>query len=323
MPKSTLFLTLAAAVVVAGVARAQAWPAKPVRWVVPFPPGGSADILARFVAQELPKTLGQNVIVENRPGASAIVGAEHVARAPADGYTLLQGNVGQLTVHPSLYPKLPYDPLRDFAPITVLARVTSVLVVTRSLPVNSVAELVALAKRRPGELNFTASGAGTTTHITGELLKQRAGIEMVFVPYKGGAPAIADTVAGFVQVMVEGLPSALPHVRSGKLKALAVSSKARSPVLPDVPTLDGSGYPGFDMVSWQGLLAPAGTPAAIVERLHMEVVRVLQAPAMRERVAGLGAEVVGNAPTEFAQYLKEETAKWSAVVKRAGIRLEG
>jgi tripartite-type tricarboxylate transporter receptor subunit TctC len=319
---SVIGLAAALAAAFAAPSSAQPYPSKPLRWVVPFPPGGSADILGRMVGQELAKPLGQSVVIENRPGASAIVGAEYVARAAADGYTLLQGNVGQLTVHPSLYSRLPYDPLRDFAPITVLARVTSVLVVTPSLPVKDVAELVALAKRRPGQLNFTASGAGTTTHLTGELLKQRAGIDMVFINYKGGAPALADVMAGFVEVMVEGLPSALQFIKAGKLKALAVTSKTRSPVLPEVPTLDASGYPGFDMVSWQGLLAPAGTPPAAVERLNAEVVKVLKQPEIRDKIAGLGAEAVGNSPAEFARYLREETEKWGKVVRTAGIKLQ-
>ena len=301
---------------------AQAFPSKPVRWVVPFPPGGSADIMGRMIGQELAKTVGQPVVIENRAGASAIVGSEYVARSAPDGYTLLQGNVSQMTIHPALYPKLPYDPLRDFAPVTVLGIVTSVVVVTPSLPVDSVKDLVALAKKRPGQLNYTSSGAGASTHLTGELLKQRAGIAMTHVNYKGSGPALTDVMAGFVEIMFENLPSALPFIRSGKLKVLAVTGKNRSAILPEVPTLAESGFPGFDMVSWQALLAPAGTPRPVIDRLNAEVGRVLRTPEMKEKMSGLGTDIVANSPEEFAQYLRVETAKWSQIVKVSGIRLE-
>jgi tripartite-type tricarboxylate transporter receptor subunit TctC len=301
---------------------AQAYPSKPVRWVVPFPPGGSADIMGRMIGQELAKTVGQPVVIENRAGASAIVGSEYVARSAPDGYTLLQGNVSQMTIHPALYPKLPYDPIRDFAPVTVLGIVTSVVVVTPSLPVDSVKDLVALARKRPGQLNYTSSGAGASTHLTGELLKQRAGIAMTHVNYKGSGPALTDVMAGFVEIMFENLPSALPFIRSGKLKVLAVTGRNRSAILPEVPTLAESGFPGFDMVSWQALLAPAGTPRPVIDRLNAEVGRVLRTPEMKEKMSGLGTDIVANSPEEFAQYLRVETAKWSQIVKVAGIRLE-
>ncbi len=301
---------------------AAAYPTKPVRWVVPFPPGGSADIMGRMIGQELVKAFGQQVVIENRAGASAIVGSEYVAKSAPDGYTLLQANVSQMTIHPSVYPKLPYDPLRDFAPITVLGIVTSVVVVTPSLPVSSVKDLVALAKKRPGQLNFTSSGVGASTHLTGELLKQRAGIDMVHVNYKGSGPALTDVMAGFVQIMFENLPSALPYIKAGKLKVLAVTGKDRSPILANVPTLAESGFPGFDMVSWQGLVAPAATPKAIIDKLNAELARVLKTPEMREKMFGLGTEVVANTPEQFAQYIRDETAKWSKIVKAAGIKLE-
>ena len=304
------------------LATAQSYPAKPVRWVVPFPPGGSADIMGRMIGQELVKSLGQQVVIENRAGASAIVGSEYVAKSAPDGYTLLQANVSQMTIHPSVYPKLPYDPLRDFAPITVLGIVTSVVVVTPSLPVSSIKDLVALAKKRPGQLNFTSSGVGASTHLTGELLKQRAGIDMVHVNYKGSGPALTDVMAGFVQIMFENLPSALPYIKAGKLKVLAVTGKERSPILADVPTLAESGFPGFDMVSWQGLVAPAGTPKPIIDKLNAELARVLKTPEMRDKMFGLGTEVVANTPEQFAQYIRDETAKWSKIVKAAGIKLE-
>jgi len=303
-------------------AQSAVYPNKPVRWVVPFPPGGSADIMGRMIGQDLAKTLGQQVVIENRAGASAIVGSEYVAKSPADGYTLLQANVSQMTIHPSLYPRLPYDPLKDFAPVTVLGIVTSVMVTTPSLPVASVRDLVALAKKRPGQLNFTSSGAGSSTHLTGELLKQRAGIAMTHINYKGSGPALTDVMAGFVEIMFENLPSALPFINANKLKVLAVTGKDHSPVLKSVPTLAESGFPGFDMVSWQALVAPAGTPRAVVDRLNAEVAKVLKTPEMKEKMTGLGTDVVANSPEQFAQYLREETAKWSKIVKDAGIKLE-
>ena len=303
-------------------AQSAVYPNKPVRWVVPFPPGGSADIMGRMIGQDLAKALGQQVVIENRAGASAIVGSEYVAKSPADGYTLLQGNVSQMTIHPSLYPRLPYDPLKDFAPVTVLGIVTSVMVTTPSLPVASVKDLVALAKKRPGQLNFTSSGAGSSTHLTGELLKQRAGIAMTHINYKGSGPALTDVMAGFVEIMFENLPSALPFINANKLKVLAVTGKDRSPVLKLVPTLAESGFPGFDMVSWQALVAPAGTPKPIIDRLNAEVAKVLKTPEMKEKMTGLGTDVVANSPEQFAQYLREETAKWSKIVKDAGIKLE-
>ncbi|HEX3168948.1 MAG TPA: tripartite tricarboxylate transporter substrate binding protein [Burkholderiales bacterium] len=303
-------------------AQTAGYPVKPVRWVVPFPPGGSADIMGRMIGQDLAKTLGQQVVIENRAGASAIVGSEYVAKSPADGYTLLQANVSQMTIHPSLYPRLPYDPLKDFAPVTVLGIVTSVMVTTPSLPVASVRDLVAMAKKRPGQLNFTSSGAGSSTHLTGELLKQRAGIAMTHINYKGSGPALTDVMAGFVEIMFENLPSALPFINANKLKVLAVTGKDRSPVVKSVPTLAESGFPGFDMVSWQALVAPAGTPRAVVDRLNAEVAKVLKTPEMKEKMTGLGTDIVANSPEQFAQYLREETAKWSKIVRDAGIKLE-
>ncbi len=303
-------------------AQSAVYPNKPVRWVVPFPPGGSADIMGRMIGQDLAKALGQQVVIENRAGASAIVGSEYVAKSAADGYTLLQANVSQMTIHPSLYPRLPYDPLKDFAPVTVLGIVTSVMVTTPSLPVASVRDLVALAKKRPGQLNFTSSGAGSSTHLTGELLKQRAGIAMTHINYKGSGPALTDVMAGFVEIMFENLPSALPFINANKLKVLAVTGKDHSPVLKSVPTLAESGFPGFDMVSWQALVAPAGTPKGVVDRLNTEVAKVLKTPEMKEKMTGLGTDVVANSPEQFAQYLREETAKWSKIVKDAGIKLE-
>ena len=303
-------------------AQAPGFPTKPVRWVVPFPPGGSADLMARMTAPELGKALGQQVVIENRPGASAIVGAEYVAKAAADGHTILQCNVGQFTINPSLYPKLPYNPLRDFAPITVIASIDNVMVVTPSLPVKSVRELIELARKRPGELNFTSSGAGSLTHLTGELMKLHANIKMTHISYKGSAPAAVDTMAGFVQIMFDNLPATLENIKAGRLRALAILSRERSSVLPNVPTLHESGFPGYDMVSWQCVAAPTGTPKSVIDRLYTEIAAVLKTPAIRDKMAPLGARVVANTPDEFAKYLKDETAKWSKAVQDAGIKLE-
>lgn len=313
-----ILLTLLAA----GHAAAQTWPVRPVRWIVPFPAGGSADLMGRLVAPELGKLLGQQVVVENRAGASAIVAAEYVAKSPADGYTLLQCNVGQMSINPSLYPKLPYDSLKSFDPVTVLASVNNVMVVTPTLPARTVKEFIALAKRRPGEINFTSSGPGSLTHLTGELMKLQAGFDMVHVNYKGSAPAAMDTMAGFVQAMFDNLPAALPNINAGKLRALAMLSRERAKVLPDVPTLHESGFPGYDMVSWQCVAVPAGTPRPIVDQLQGGIAKVLGSAAMRERFATFGADVVASRPDDFAQYLRAETAKWGKVVRDAGVKLE-
>lgn len=278
--------------------------------------------MARMTAPELGKALGQQVVIENRPGASAIVGAEYVAKAAADGHTILQCNVGQFTINPSLYPKLPYNPLRDFAPITVIASIDNVMVVTPSLPVKSVRELIELARKRPGELNFTSSGAGSLTHLTGELMKLHANIKMTHISYKGSAPAAVDTMAGFVQIMFDNLPATLENIKAGRLRALAILSRERSSVLPNVPTLHESGFPGYDMVSWQCVAAPTGTPKSVIDRLYTEIAAVLKTPAIRDKMAPLSARVVANTPDEFAKYLKDETAKWSKAVQDAGIKLE-
>jgi len=315
-------MTVACLLTGTAYAQSPAYPAKAVRWVVPFPAGGSADLMARMIAPDLSKLLGQQAVIENRPGASAIVGAEYVAKAAPDGYTVLQCNVGQFAINPSLYTKLPYDPLRDFAPITVIAAIDNVMVVTPSLPVNTVRELIELARKRPGQLNFTSSGAGSLTHLTGELMKLQANIKMTHVNYKGSAPAAVDTMAGFVQIMFDNLPATLENIKSGRLKALATLSRERSPALPGVPTLHESGFPGYDMVSWQCVAAPVATPKAIVDRLYTEIAAVLRTVTVRDKMATVGARVVANTPEEFGRYLRDESAKWSKAVRDAGIRLE-
>jgi tripartite-type tricarboxylate transporter receptor subunit TctC len=303
-------------------AHAQTWPTRPVNWVVPFPPGGTADLMARLIAPELAKAIGQPVVVENRAGASARIAAEYVAKAPADGHTVMQCGVGQMAINPSLYKKLGYDAIKDFAPVTVLAAVDNVMVVSPSLPVSTVQEFVAYAKANEGKVNFTSSGVGSITHLAGEMMKRHAGFSMTHVSYKGSAPAAIDTISGVVQAMFDNLPGALANIKAGKLKPLATLSKERSSALPDVPTLHESGFTGYDMVAWQCVVAPAGTPKPVVDRLSREIAAILKTPAMTEKFAGLGARVVGNSPEEFGAYLREETAKWAKAAKDAGIEPE-
>ncbi len=298
------------------------YPTKPIRIVVPFPAGGTTDILARAVAQRLSETLGQPAVVDNRPGAGGNIGAELVAKAPADGHTLLMGTVGTHAINASLYSKMPYDHVRDFAPIILVAGVPNVLVVYPSVPVGSVKELIAYAKANPGKLNFASSGSGTSIHLAGELFKTMAGVQMAHVPYKGSAPAVTDLLGGQVQLMFDNLPSALPHIKAGKLKALAVTSATRAAALPDVPTIAESGLAGFDATSWFGLLAPAGTPQPIIARLNNEVAKWLASAEAKEKMAGLGANTAGHSADEFVRHIAAETSKWAKVVKESGAKVD-
>ena len=312
-----------AALVAAPFAGAQAtYPTKPIRIVVPFPAGGTTDILARAAAQRLSETLGQPAVVDNRPGAGGNIGAELVAKAPPDGHTLLMGTVGTHAINASLYSKMPYDHVRDFAPIILVAGVPNVLVVHPSVPVGSVKELIAYAKANPGKLNFASSGSGTSIHLAGELFKTMAGVQMAHVPYKGSAPAVTDLLGGQVQLMFDNLPSALPHIKAGKLKALAVTSATRAAALPDVPTVAESGLAGFDATSWFGLLAPAGTPQPIIARLNSEVAKWLATAEAKEKMAGLGANTAGHSTDEFVRHIAAETTKWAKVVKESGAKVD-
>jgi tripartite-type tricarboxylate transporter receptor subunit TctC len=306
----------------AGVARAQDYPSQPVRFVVPFAPGGTTDVLARLVGEKLSASLGQQFVVDNQAGAGGNIGTAQVAKAKPDGYTLLMGTVGTHAINASIYPRLPYDPIKDFAPVTLVATVPNVLVVNPEVPANSVAELILLAKEKPGELNFASSGNGTSIHLSGELFKSMTGVDMVHVPYKGSGPAVVDLLGGQVQMMFDNLPSSAPQITAGKLRPLGVTSKERSPTLPDVPTIAEAGLPGYEALSWFGVLAPAGTPDAIVAKLQEEIAAALADPAMRERLAELGAVPVGDTPAEFADFISAETAKWAKVVQEAGIKLE-
>jgi tripartite-type tricarboxylate transporter receptor subunit TctC len=300
----------------------QSWPTKPVRMVIPFPAGGTTDILGRVAAQKLGEALGQQVVPDNRPGASGNIGTEQVAKAPPDGYTLLTAPGSTLTIHPSLYPKLGFDPLKDFAPVTILAGVPNLLVVHPSIPARNVKDLIAMAKSKPDQLNYASTGAGQSTHLSMELFKSMAGVKIVHVPYKGSAPAVTDLLGGHVPMMFDNMPSALPHVKAGKLRALGVSTAKRSSTAPDVPTVAESGLPGFDVTVWFGVLAPAAVSRDIVDRLHRTLVKALAASDVRERLASQGAEAVGNTPEQFTAQMKADLAKWAKVIKAADIKLD-
>ena len=299
----------------------QAYPQKSIRIVVPFPAGGTTDILARAIGQKLTEQWKQQVIVDNRPGAGANIGAEVVAKSPPDGYTLLGISTAH-TINPSLYSKLAYDPIKDFAPITNVAVVAQILTVHPSLPVKTVKEFIAYAKAKPGELNYSSAGNGSQPHLTAELFRAMTGVNYVHVPYKGAPPAMVDLLAGQVALTFATAPSAVPYVRSGKLRALGVSTPKRINALPDVPTIAEAGVPGFEAVGWNGLVAPAGTPAAIVERLNATIVGIVQEPAMSKYLADQGADPWTMTPVQYADYIKSEVAKWAKVVKASGAKID-
>jgi tripartite-type tricarboxylate transporter receptor subunit TctC len=309
--------------VAAGGALAQAYPAKPVRLIVPFPPGGTTDLLARTLAARLSESLGQQVVVENRAGATGNIGADAAAKSAPDGYTLVIGQASNLAINPTLMGRqLPYDPVKDFAPVTLLASTPNVLVVHPSLPVRSVRDLVALAKAKPGTINYATSGNGSPGHFCAELLNKLAGIRMVHIPYKGAGPALIDVVGGHASLYFTSMPSAQPFVPSGRLRVIAQTSVVRSPSMPDLPTVAEAGYPGYDITSWWGVLTPAGVPKDIAGRLHTEIVRIANTAEVKERLNGMGTDVVTNTPEQFAAYIKAEIAKWAKVIKDTGVRLE-
>jgi len=306
-----------------------AWPNKQVRIVVPFAPAGTTDILARAIAPELSKAFGQTFYVDNKPGAGGNLGADIVAKSPADGYTLLMGTVGTHGINRALYDKMPYDPIKDFSPITLVAGVPNVMVVNaekaKERNINTVADFIAYAKANPAKLNMASSGNGTSIHLSGELFKSMSGTFMVHFPYKGSSPALLDLVGGATDVMFDNLPSSLQLIKSGKLKALAVTSSQRSGALPDVPTLEQAGGPalkGFDASSWFGLLAPAGTPPEIVVRIQREVAKSLNSPEIKEKLLAQGAIPSGNTPAEFAKFIDSEHKKWAQVVKNSGAKVD-
>jgi tripartite-type tricarboxylate transporter receptor subunit TctC len=296
------------------------WPARPIRIVVPYPPGGSSDIIARSVSQGLSEALKQTVVVENRAGANGNLGADLVAKAPADGYTLLLCDVGALAISPSVYTKLSFDPSKDLHGVTMLAYSPHLLVVHPSVPANNLKELVALSKQRP--LNFAVSAVGSAPHLAGVAVERASGAKWQYVPYKGGAQAIQDTVGGQTDVMMNGMLATLPHVQSGKLKVLGVSKRTRMPLIGDVPTIAEQGVPGFESGTWQGVLVARGTPDAIVQRLNAELVRVIRSPDVRARLAGQGAEVVTMTPADQDKFFNQERARWAQVVAQAQIKLD-
>ncbi|HEX6006828.1 MAG TPA: tripartite tricarboxylate transporter substrate binding protein [Burkholderiales bacterium] len=313
---------IATALLGAGVAQAQQnYPVRPIRLVVPSSPGGGTDITARIIAPKLGEYLGQQVVVENRPGAGTMIGGEVVARAVPDGYTLLMG-ISTLAINPAMYRKVPYDALKDFAPISQVVALPNVLVTHPSLPVKTVRELIAFAKSRPGQINFASAGVGTNPHLSMELFLSMTGVKMIHVPYKGSGQGVIDLIAGHVTVMTPSILTALGYVKDRRLRALGVTSAKRAGGAPDIPTIAEAGVPGYEAVQWFGVLAPAGTPRDIVSRLHKEIVRTVQTPDIRQKLVNDGADPVGSLPEEFAAFIRSETAKWAKVAKAIGLKPE-
>jgi tripartite-type tricarboxylate transporter receptor subunit TctC len=312
------FVVVAAALCSA-TAHGQSFPSRPIRYIVPQAPGGSSDTLARVITQRVGEGLGQQLVVDNRPGATGIIGAEVVARANPDGHTLLQVATSHAT-NPAMQAKLPYDSIRDFAPISLLSQQPNIWLVHPTTPVKNMKDLITYAKSKPGQLNFASSGTGGSQHLAGELLKGMTGIDMTHIPYKGSPPALVDLLAGRVPLMSSTMPPALPHIKTGKVRVLAVTSARRSPALPDVPTVAESGVPGYEAIAWQGLVAPAGTPRPVIARINSEFVKVLKHPDIVAKLNDQGYETVASTPEWFAQYIRSEIAKWTKVIRTAGLK---
>ena len=315
-------LAAASTLAFAGAALAQAWPAKPIKIIVPYPPGGTSDILARAVGQKLSEQWSQPVVVENKPGATGNIGADFVAKSPADGYTLLLADIGSLAIAPSVVKALPFDPVKDFAPVIMVAYSPHLLVVHPSVPAKDARELVALAKAKPDTFNFAVSGIGGANHLAGIDFAQRAGIKWTYVPYKGGSQALTDMVGGQSNVMFNGMLATYPFVKDGKLKVLAVSSAKRFSAAPEIPTVAESGMPGFETGSWQGIVAPAGTPPEVVNRLHATITSILATPDMKDRLDKAGAEVRPMSPAQFGAFIRNERDRWAKVVKESGAKFD-
>lgn len=318
--KITGSLVLLALVSTVAPVHAQPYPTKPIRMVVPSAPGSGPDLIARVVAQKLTESLGKPVVADPRPGAGGSLGAEIVAKSPPDGYTLIMGSAGSHSVNSALYPKLPYDAVKDFAPISLVSTAPNILIVHPSLPVKSVKDLVALARAKPGDLTFGSGGNGSTAHLSGELFRVLAKVNMVHVPFKGAPAAVIGVMTGEISLAILNLPPALPHVRSGKLKALGVSTAIRSSAVPDIPTIAEAGLPGYDAGTWYGLLAPAGTPGDIIARLNAELVKGLRSAEMKKRIAAEGGDVIGGTPDEFTAVIKRDIEKWTRVVAASGAK---
>ena len=317
-----VFVTLLATVAAVPFAAAQAYPAKPIRLVVPFPPGGPLDVIARTIGQKATEDWGQPVIVDNRPGAGGDIGADIVAKSAPDGYTIVMGALSTHAVNVTLYGNLPYDPIKDFAPIGLVAITPNVLVLNPNVPATSVQELIRYAKANPGKLSFGSGSNGSAGHLAGELFKVDAGVDMVHVPYKGGAPAMQDLLAGQIQLMFDNLANSMPQVKAGKLKALAVTTAKRSSLVPDLPTLTEAGVPNFDIYTWFGLLAPAGTPKDIIAKWNAELVKILGTPEVKERLLAQGAEPAPGTPEQFAALIKSEIPKYAKIVKDSGAKVD-
>jgi tripartite-type tricarboxylate transporter receptor subunit TctC len=318
LPRLALFPLL---VIAALPAAAQSWPAKPIRYVVPFPPAGATDILARFVSEKLAPVLGQSVVVENRPGAAGNLGTEFVAKSPPDGYTILMVTAAQF-INETLYPKLSFSIPREFTAVALVAHVPNIMEVHPSVPARTVKEFIALAKSRPGQINYASSGSGTSIHMSAELFKMMTGVDMLHVPYKGSGPALIDLMAGQVSVMFDNLPSSMPYIRANRLRPIAVTTPKRYPGLPDVPTISESGVPGYEAIAAFGIIAPAATPRDVVVRLNTEVNRALRLPDMQERFAQQGATPAPITPDEFGAFIRSEITKWAKVVKVSGAKVE-
>jgi tripartite-type tricarboxylate transporter receptor subunit TctC len=303
------------------LATAQAYPAKPIRWISPWPAGGANDIFSRAIGQKIGESLGQQVLVDNRPGAAGTIGSDIAAKAPADGYTLVMGSSPTHAIAPALYPALPYDPLRDFSAVTLVDSVPNVLVLHPSVPAKTVKEFIAVAKARPGKLNFASTGNGTSQHLSAELFKFMAGLDMVHIPYKGTAPALTELVAGQVDLAFENMPALIPHIQAGRLRALAVTTTKRSAVMPELPTIAEAALPGYDASVWFGVFAPAGTPRPVVDRLHGEILKALQTQDLKSRMVAMGTDVSGMGPDDFSAYVRKEIPKWANLVKAAGVKV--
>jgi tripartite-type tricarboxylate transporter receptor subunit TctC len=317
-----LALAVALAMVLpAGGIRADDYPSHPIRLIVPYTAGGGADSVARIVAKRVSETIGQTIVIENRGGAGSIIGAELVNKSAPDGYTLLLGQSGPISINPAVYKKLPYDPLKDFAPVTMTTAYPYIMVVNPALGVKTLQEFVALARSKPGELNYGTTGVGAANHLVTELFDSKAGIRMTHIPYRGTALAVTDLMAGQVQVVFADPISALPHINAGTLLALAVTSKDRSPVAPEVPTISESGYPGFDAIAWHGILAPANTPPAIIDRLNAEIVQALKDPETRALLEKQAMQTVGNSPQDFASFIRQDIAIWKEVADQAKVEV--
>jgi len=320
MLKAVALLLLAGAG--AGPVLAQQYPAKPIRMIIGFPPGGGTDIIGRIVAMRMAEGLKQQILPDNRGGASGQIAAELAAKAPPDGYTVMMAHIAAMSILPSLYPKLPYDPVRDFAPVSLVAISPQMVVVHPSLPVKNIKELIALAKARPGQIHYASPGIGTVQHLAGELFNLQAKVNMVHVAYKGAGPSVIDLIAGHVQISFDVIPVVIGHVKAGKLRAIAVTSEKRTAQLPDLPTVNEGGLQGFDLSTWWGLVAPAAVSREVVARLHGETVKALRLPDVKERIAAAGADVVGNSPEEFAAFIRNERAKYARIAREANIKLE-